>query len=302
MKPVLSIYSLWLVAALASPAWCQRDIDIELSLVRLERGTEVPWKNAYVQILPSEDATLVGRTDSNGMVRFRFNSSKSVVFWVGTDRLSLNTRLGPLSGRKPQTFSHVYDLNASTIGVARTVANVYSMHSENPDEINRITDLGTKQWHLELILNDLRTQSGGRLMPEQSRDYLRELKTHIGEFTKPRADATEEEQRFFAQTQAELFQKIDDLLAPPWKLGVSTSDRLQDLQGLRVDLIVPESPAARVGIRPGELIMEIDGIPLKDLGMPFRWMIANAQAPEIELTVRSPATGEERKIQATLSR
>lgn len=55
--------------------------------------------------------------------------------------------------------------------------------------------------------------------------------------------------------------------------------------GVEVVQVVPGSPAARAGLRPEDLILEVDGTPVKDVGDLQRLMVAEAIGREVPLRV-----------------
>lgn len=279
-----------------------QEIEIEVALVKIEKGIEKPWANAFVKIYPFFGSSLEARTDQNGKVRFRFQSSRSVVFRVGDDRLLLTTRLGPLSGRMTQQFSFVSDPQAMEYGLLRTMQQTMAYTVDNPNDLDKFAKLGLKHYGIEGILSDLRFQSGGRLMTKQSKEYLRDLRNEVERQFSPPADASQDERQYIGRMREGLLGDIDSLLEKPWRLGIDSVDRFNDLNGVLVSGVSAGSAASEAGLKSGDVVTHVNGQPLSASTIPFRWIIANAESSDVNLSVKSAGTTEPRTVAVRLKR
>lgn len=279
-----------------------QEVEIEVSLVKIDQGVEKPWANAFVKIYPFFGSSLEARADQSGKVRFKFRSSRSVVFRVGDDRLLLTTRLGPLSGRMTQRFSFVSDPQASEHGLMRTMQQTVAYGSSSQEDVEQFAKLSLKHFGIEGIVSDLRFQSGGRLMTEQSRQYLRELRSEVEQQFSVPPNATDDQKLYIDGMRDGLLEDIDSLLEKPWRLGVESVNRFDDLGGVLITGVVPGSAAAESGLRSGDVITHVNDQHIAASSIPFRWMIANADTDDNSLTIKSAGSAQIKTVSVRLKR
>ena len=221
---------------------------------------ERPANGKFVLVMPKGQGVTSGYTNADGMIAFSFLPTESVTFRVGT--IANNVRLQPLSGRLTQNTSFLDDKRIKS-------RNAYVAYEPT-------------LFSMTEVLEDFESQAGGRLMNEQSREYLRSLRETIIEITTPKPDADNLERERQAENRTQLLKKLDDLLAAPWKMRASYDD---DPQGARITDVASGGPAANAGIKVGDVITRVNGLEIVDFGQTFRWMIANAEKSNVELTV-----------------
>lgn len=122
-------------------------------------------------------------------------------------------------------------------------------------------------------------------MSSDYKNFLRGIRQSVVQATATPHGANDQERWYFQSTRERLLEQIDAVLENPWRLGITHND------GERVGPVVIQSvqqstPAARAGLSPGEKIVAMNGWPLSESQQPFRYMIANADSREIELSIR----------------
>ncbi len=88
---------------------------------------------------------------------------------------------------------------------------------------------------------------------------------------------------------------------PAVELGYDSS-YLAAEQAQLITLVLPDSPAERAGMRPGDRLLAIDGLPLADAGYQARAWTERAPGEVVRLTLRGPGDGAPRSVTATLRR
>ena len=281
----------------------QPEVKLQLHIVRIVNGQEQPWSNAVVMIFPSDDNPLAVRANVEGNVAFMFNSCQHVVLWVGNDRTSPKARIGPLSGRISQNLSHVEDpriVISSRICSARCMEYAGPIEPIDAASQRRMDSLSDKEIAMSDLLQDLYELHGGRLMNRDYKDFVKEMRNPILAATTPANVAGAVERESFRATRERLLQRIDSLLQKPWRLGIThdVGDRIGDVL---ISDVRPGTPAQRAGLQPGEEIVALNGIPLRDYHESFAHAVANSESQNVELTVKSRSSNL-RIIQVQLQR
>lgn len=83
------------------------------------------------------------------------------------------------------------------------------------------------------------------------------------------------------------------------RIGVFVAQvRVGNRRGLQVNAVVPESPAARAGLEPGDIILEADGVETQDVAGLNR--LVSAAGEKVRLTIRDVRTGQRQEIEVPL--
>jgi S1-C subfamily serine protease len=75
------------------------------------------------------------------------------------------------------------------------------------------------------------------------------------------------------------------LVSTPARLTPVQAERFRQLSALRVVEVVEQSPAALSGLRPGDLVLAVDGVPLGDAQSLQRRLFVDAIGQRMEITV-----------------
>ncbi|GAA1584240.1 trypsin-like peptidase domain-containing protein [Kribbella hippodromi] len=74
------------------------------------------------------------------------------------------------------------------------------------------------------------------------------------------------------------------LVSTPAPLRPALAERFGQRTALRVVEVIPASPAAAAGLRPGDLVLAVDGVPLRDAQSLQRQLFEDAIASRTEIT------------------
>lgn len=257
--------------AVCLPANAQETVKIVLTVVEVYQAAERPAVNKEITIIPKNQGASFGRTDSNGQIAFSFPSTQSVTFHVG--EVGNSVRLQPLSGRTNQNTSFLIDNRL------RTKTFTYQVDSNGKDR----AIIFEKADSFRPFIEDLKTQAGGRLMNEQSRKYLRSIRASVKKSLLPDSTASEFLRNGLADAQRTLLAEIDDMLSPPFRLGID----VQNTQlGVRVNAVRPGGPADNAGLKSGDIITHFGSSEITSSPQTFRWMIGNASDAENKLRIQ----------------
>ena len=259
--------------AVCLPANAQETVKIVLTVIEVYQAAERPAVNKEITIIPKNQGASFGRTDSNGQIAFTFPSTQSVTFHVG--EVGNSVRLQPLSGRTNQNTSFL--INNITTTTKNHTVSVPVDHAVDRDII------WEKAQGFSQLIEDLKTLAGGRLMNQQSRNYLLSIKPAIEKVMTPDSTASEFLRTGLASAQRQLLAEVDDILAPAFRLGAEVEDTQL---GVRVDGVQPGGPADAAGIKPGDIITHFGFSRVAGSGQSFRWMVANAVQAESKLTIK----------------
>lgn len=248
------------------------DVTIRLKVIRIDATGEHPVNHAWVCAFPKNKGVFPDYTNANGEIAFAFPATESVIFRVGTR--TQNVALAPLSGRLSQSMSYLDDRREE----GRTYQTCTSV-------VSKAIFTGTEAYCFLEIMEDIKTQAGGRLMTVQTREFLKSLTPLINEVTSAPADATPEHRAAAESARAELMAEQHSLLAPPWRMGATVTD---NSDGVIVNQVEPNGPAASVGIGPGDLIVQVNQQNVSTAKQSFKWMIANSEQPTVKLKVKKP--------------
>ena len=245
----------------------QDSVKVVLTVVEIDKAGERPAANKQVTIIPKNQGVAFNRTDVNGQIAFSFPSTESVTFRVG--EIGNDVRLQPLSGRTNQSTSFLIDKRSNQNTVSyQTVA------AGGPVFSGRV--FGFFQ-----LLDDLESQSGGRLMNQQSREYLQSLRPAIIKETTPGSDATEIQSKRLANARSQLLTRIDEMLKAPFRMGANVQN---STLGAVVASVQQGGPADVAGLKPSDIITHVGFSSVVDSPQTFRWLIANA--PEAKTNVK----------------
>ncbi len=260
-------------------------VTVKLKVIRIDAQGERPWGSAWVGVFPKNQGVAEGFTNQEGEIAFEFNKTESVVFRVGSR--TRNEALAPLSGRISQSTSYLDDRRTSGL-VTYTVSKTY------PGEIREGTDAYSVQEQMENIKN----LSGGRLMNEQSRQYVQSLTAVINEVTATSSSDSAEAKQHAALVRQKLLSQQQSLLQHPWRMGVVIT---QSPAGVVVDQVTPNGPAAKAGIRVGERITRFAGRDVTNAQQSFSWLVANSDKQDVSLLV-TDANNQQRVVSVRLTR
>jgi Peptidase family M28/PDZ domain len=98
-----------------------------------------------------------------------------------------------------------------------------------------------------------------------------------------------------AATQTELERPLPAL---PGRFGVRWDDAAEKERGLRISLVVADSPAAEAGVRAGDRIIQFAGHEVAD-GMEFRSLVLSAASPAL-IVVERPGADKPLEMSANL--
>ena len=256
----------------------QEPRSITLSIVEIDKNGERPAAQTKVYILPKNQGVTNGVTNSNGVVKFEFPPTESVVFRIGAGGGQL--KMAPLSGRFNQSTSYIID-RRKPVQVYRTVSVQWGSHFATSG--------------LRELISDIRDQSGGRLMNDQTRQFVEGLRQDAINATTPKPSASESEKESLAQAQQHILSEIDDLLAPPWKIKAAFESHPM---GARITVVTPNGPAAIAGIEVGDIITKVDGETVLPSPDSFRMLIGNAQESSIDLNILRGQSQMNKKVGA----
>ena len=270
------VFTVWAAVPNASNAQPPKT-SVLLSVIEIDNSGERPAENMQIYALPKNQGAARGRTDANGKIRFEFAPTESVVFRIGAGGGQL--RMQPLSGRIDQTTSCIIDRRSSTI-VYQTVSSNWAHQFATQG----ITDL----------VRDIREQSGGRLMNNQTREFILQIRQNAIEATKTTADMSPFEKQAAEQERESIVRQIDDLLAPAWKIGVSFN---ADANGVYLTKVNPDGPAGRAGLAVGDRIKSVDlrKLPAKE---SFPALIGNAASQSIRIEVERGGIRLDKTVEA----
>ena len=156
---------------------------------------------------------------------------------------------------------------------------------------------GTAAYGLLEIMETLKTQSGGRLMTNQSREFLKSMTPLIINATSPPNGASPQDRADAEKARKELQEMQRSLLEPPWRMGVSIRNAPN---GVVVERVDPNGPAASAGINVGDLILQFNSENLVSDDQSFKWKVANSDNPTIKLKIRK-RSGQEVESNVPLS-
>jgi S1-C subfamily serine protease len=75
------------------------------------------------------------------------------------------------------------------------------------------------------------------------------------------------------------------LVSTPAQLTPAQAERFRQLSALRVVEVVEQSPAAFSGLRAGDLVLAVDGVPLGDAQSLQKRLFSDAIGQRVEITV-----------------
>ena len=218
-------------------------VRLDLHVLRMGAGGEQPEAGTKVWLIPSSGEFELETTDGNGRVQFSFVPTAYVKVLVGTPPDALE--LPQMSGRFDQRTSVFRGGLAAYVYGDAAAPSV-----PGAAEIDR-------------FLRDIKARRGGEALSQPMRQELEGMRKNIDQVTREQANDSPELRKKRAETRRELTGLLEEVLSAPWKLGV-VCDYTDG--GALVRRVVPDSPAARAGIRPGAYITEVDGVKMGQVG------------------------------------
>ena len=257
------IFSAWAMPFNGSLAQAPKT-SVLLSVVEIDSNGERPAANLQIYALPKNLGPARGKTDTNGQVRFEFAPTESVVFRIGAGGGQF--RMQPLSGRIDQSTSCIIDRRSSTV-VYQTISSNWA---------HQFATQGLAE-----LVRDIRKQSGGRLMNNQTREFVLQLRQNAIEATKATTNMSSNEKQAAESDRKLIVGQIDDLLAPPWKIGVSFTS---NAGGVFLTQVNPNGPAGKAGLAVGDKIIAVNQRNLPSTET-FSALIGNAAFQNIRIEV-----------------
>lgn len=238
---------------------------VTMSVIEIDKNNvERPAANMSIYILPKYRGGTKKMTNSQGKVRFEFASAESVVFRIGAGGGQL--RLSPISGRFDQETSCIIDRRIKT-SVSYTVSGD-----------GWATNSATQG--IRSLIQDIRTQSGGRFMTDQTRELVLQIRQEAIEGTQPSTEMTPQQREHVLKVRDSILKEIDDLLAPPWKIGMGYGP---DQNTVVVTEITHNGPAHAAGLKVGDRILSVNNAELAEASDSLKHLIGNAYTSEIRI-------------------
>lgn len=251
----------------------QQQVTITLKVIEIDKNGERPTSGMFVQVFPKADGVAEGYTDANGFVAFEFNSSDIVKFRVGTKANTVG--LAPLSGRFSQTTSYVLDRRPKKTCCGETTS---------------MPGFDEKYYSMLEMLNDFWELAGGRLMNEQSREYLSGIKERVDSITSSDKAVTDFDKQRLSTARSELLERVNQLLEKPYKMGLVY---VNDPSGVRVESVTAGGPADKARIQVGDVITEFNHEALNYATHPLSWLIANSTSSSVTITLKRGDTTQD---------
>lgn len=247
---------------------CQAQVRIDIRVLRVAgaAGQENPEAGTKVWVTTDSGLADFRTTDAQGRAEFVLQPTASLSFRIGDPPRAMP--LHRMSGR----------FNQNTSVVLSTQYQIVTARLASSPEV-------AEMWR---FLNELKRAKETYGLSDRMRREVESFRGTIQAITPIlNSDTPQQRQQQLEDRQA-LTHLIDELLAPPWRLGLVIRDTNQGALVLQVDA---GTPAAQAGIRQGELIVEFDGHPLG---------LIQGELIRLAALVRRSQTGQARlKVQAS---